>query len=258
MNIFKQFAASLYSPKLMAMFRFQKIGKTIGYVFVLMLIAYVFTGIHLASTISNGVSEFGQIVDEDVPEFKLQDGKLTSSIDDPIIRQDAFQTFIFDTTGQITRDDLDQYDDTIAILQNRILLKSAGKVEAVEYDMFQDANFTKKDIQNVLGQVTSYLPAIIAIVIIISYIIATIGKFIGVTVLALIGLAIKSIMKRNLSFRQLWILSAYAVTLPTVFFALMAAFNITVAGEFFIYWFVAIAILTSVVHKVPLPKKKSS
>ncbi|WLD92087.1 DUF1189 domain-containing protein [Alkalihalobacillus sp. AL-G] len=255
MNIFKQFAISLYSPKTMAMFRFQKIGKTIGYVFVMMLIAYIFTGTHLALKISNGVSDFKQVINQDVPEFTLSDGQLSSEIDDPIIKQDSLQTFIFDTTGEITRDDLDQYDETVAILQDRILLKSAGKVDSVEYSMFQNASFTKSDIMDILDQLSSFLPAIISIVIIVTYIFATALKFIGITVLALIGLLIKSVMKRKLSYKQLWILSAYAVTLPTIFFVLMKLFSITVTGQFFIYWFVAIAILTSVIYKVPMPKK---
>ncbi len=256
MNIFKQFAVSLYSPKLMAMFRFQKIGKTIGYIFVMMLIAYIFIGINIALLISNGVNQFDQAVNEGLPDFQLANGELTSPIEEPIIRENSLQTFIFDTTGAVTRDDLEQYGETVAFLDDRVIIKSGGTVDELKYSMFKDLNLTKSDVMGFLDKLKAFLPFIIAFAIILAYIFATALKFIGVSVLALIGLVIKSITKRNLSYRQLWILSAYAATLPTIFFAIMDALTIVVTGQFWIYWFVATVMLTLVVQKVPLPKKK--
>ncbi|MCF6408493.1 DUF1189 domain-containing protein [Pseudalkalibacillus salsuginis] len=258
MNIFKQFVMSLYSPKTIAMFRFQKIGKTIGYVFVMMLISFIFIGINIAVSITNAVNEFDNALKEDIPNFQFQNGELNSDISEPIIRQDGNQTIIFDTTGTITRDDLDQYSDAIAVLDDRLIVVTAGSADSFDYGMMRDVNFQKSDIVNFLNSANTLLPLIISVIILISYIFMTALKFIGITILALIGLIVKNIMKRKISYGQLWILSAYSVTLPTLFFAIIDALRITIPGQFFLYWAVAIFFLSQVIKFVPLPKPKET
>lgn len=254
MNIFKQFIASFYSPKTMATFRFQKIGKTIGYVFIMMLIAFIFIGTNIGLTISGMVNDFESVLDEDLPAFEFNNGTLTSDIQEPIVRDENGQTFIFDTTDSMTRDDLDQYDNVIALFSNKAYMISDGTEESLDYAMIKELNFTKSDLTNFIESSKNLLPLIISVIIIASYIFMTALKFIGITVLALIGLIIKNIMKRKLKYGQLWIVSAYAVTLPTIFFAIMESLNILIPGQFFIYWVAAIIILSQIVKNVPLPK----
>ncbi|WP_408006786.1 DUF1189 domain-containing protein [Pseudalkalibacillus sp. A8] len=258
MNIFKQFVMSLYSPKTIAMVRFQKIGKTIGYVFVMMLIAFIFVGTNIALSITNAINEFDQALKDDIPNFQFQNGELKSDISEPIIRQDGNQTIIFDTTGTITRDDLDQYSDVIAILEDRLIIVTAGSADTFDYGMMQDVSFQKSDIVNFLNSANTLLPLIISVIILISYIFMTALKFIGITVLALIGLILKNTMKRKLSYGQLWILSAYSVTLPTIFFAITESLSIIIPGQFLLYWAVAIFFLSQVIKFVPLPKPKET
>ncbi len=258
MNVFKQFFVSLYSPKTIATFRFQKIGKSIGYVFILMLISMIFIGLNMGLSISKATNEFATAIQEDIPNFQFENGQLTSDMDEPVIRKEGNQTFIFDTTGSVTRDDLDQYPNVIAILKNQLIVISAGSADTFNYGTMQDMNFNKKDIEGFIDSAQSFLPLIITVAIVAAYLFMTALKFIGVTVLALIGLIIKNIMKRNLPYRQLWILSAYSVTLPTIFFALMDLLRIMIPFQFLLYWGVAIFMLAQVIKFVPLPKKQES
>ena len=46
-----------------------------------------------------------------------------------------------------------------------------------------------------------------------------------------------------MQYRHLWRLSAYAVTLPTIFFTIMEALKTIVPGGFLIHWFVAVIML---------------
>ncbi|WP_349407835.1 DUF1189 domain-containing protein [Pseudalkalibacillus sp. SCS-8] len=254
MNIFKQFATSLYSPQQMATFRFQKIGKTIGYVFIMMLIAFIFIGTNIGVTISGMATSLDKVLNEDVPDFTFKDGTLTSDMEEPIKREIDGETFIFDTTNTVTRDDLEQYNNVMAILSDKTIIITEGSAETFDYMMMKDMTFKKSDITGFVESANNLLPLIITVVIIAAYIFMTALKFIGVTVLALIGLIVKNIMKRNLSYRQLWILSAYAVTLPTIFFALLESLNIMVPGQFLLYWIAAITMLSLTVKNVPAPK----
>ena len=75
------------------------------------------------------------------------------------------------------------------------------------------------------------------------------------TVLALIGLAIKNLTGRKLTYRQLWRMAAYSETLPTVFFTIMAALKTYVPNSFIINWFVIIIVLYLAINETPKPKK---
>ncbi len=55
------------------------------------------------------------------------------------------------------------------------------------------------------------------------YLFASASSFIEISVLAVIGLALKNLTGRKLKYGQLWRMAAYSETLPTVFFTIMAA-----------------------------------
>ncbi|CAG9619323.1 DUF1189 family protein [Sutcliffiella rhizosphaerae] len=144
MSIFLQLIKSLYSPKTMAAFRFQGIGKTILYVFFLVLVT-------------------------SIPLFI------------------SFGTNAFD------------------ILDN-------------------------------LDESTADLDQLMVIFIVLGYIYFSGIKFVQISILAMFGLIIKKWTGRhNLQYRHLWLLSAYAVTLPTIIFSLLQAFQIASLGSETLY-----------------------
>jgi hypothetical protein len=254
MNVFKQFIKSLYSTQDMATFRFQKIGKTIGYVFILMLIASIPLAIQITSFINTSIAGLNEVVQSEIPDFELKNGKLTSQIEEPITREADGMYFIFDTTDSVTRDDINEYDDAVAFYSDHLIIKSMTSVDEVRYESFGAVTLTKEDVSMFADQLSEIAPIAIPIMIIIAYLFFTALKFIGVTVLALIGLIVRNIAKRNLSYRQLWMLSAYAVTIPTIFFAIIDLLEIIVPFSLALYWFVAILVLYLVVKKVPASK----
>ncbi|MCT8139718.1 DUF1189 family protein [Anaerobacillus sp. CMMVII] len=72
MNIFQQLVKSIYSPPTVAKFRFQGIGKTILYVFVLMLITTSISGYQLATMISTAANQFQNDLTNEVPDFEIK------------------------------------------------------------------------------------------------------------------------------------------------------------------------------------------
>jgi hypothetical protein len=58
MNIVKQLGYSLYAPNKIARFRFQKIGKTIAYLFILALLFSIPSFLHLINGITSQVQSF--------------------------------------------------------------------------------------------------------------------------------------------------------------------------------------------------------
>ncbi|WP_377888475.1 DUF1189 domain-containing protein [Alkalihalobacillus sp. R86527] len=257
MNIFKQLFYSLYSPKMMARFRFQKLGKPILYVFLLMLLASVPVGILTTVTFTNAYDELKSHI-KDVPNFELVDGKLSADQNKPFIKSENGDTFLFDTTGATKPDDVDKYQSVTAFLGDRLMIKDAGTVQEFNYSNFSTMSFTKQEVIELSENLDDLLPIFIPLVIFVVYLLQTGLKFIGVTVLATIGLLLKNITKRKVSYKQLWVLSAYSVTIPTMFFAIMGLLRTQVPFGFLLYWLVAIMLLFMVLKEIPLPKKRST
>ena len=80
--------------------------------------------------------------------------------------------------------------------------------------------------------------------------------FVGVTLLAFIGSAMSG--QRKLSYKQVWTLTAYSYTIPTIFFMIMDLFKIVVPGATFIYIAVVLIVLYLTIKEVPKPKENKN
>ncbi|TLS36296.1 DUF1189 domain-containing protein [Pseudalkalibacillus caeni] len=257
MNIIQQFIKSFYAPKTVAAFRFQKFGKSILYVFFLMLIASVPVGVLTSVSFYNSFNELRDSMSEDIPDFKLENGLLSADMEKPYIDKDNDFTFIFDTTGEVKPDDVEEYNNVVALLKDEAIVVDPSGMQRMQYSTFGNISMTKDELLDLSKNIEGLLPVLIPIILVIAYIFQTGLKFIGISVLASIGLIFKNTMQRNLTYKQLWVLSAYAVTLPTIFFAIMGLLRITVSLDFLLYWFVAIMMLYLIIKEVPKPKKRA-
>ncbi len=239
----------------MARFRFQKLGKPILYVFLLMLLSSVPIGIITAVSFTNAYEDLKTHMG-DLPEFTLEDGTLKSDQSEPLIKKEDGNTFIFDATDEIKPDDVDSYESAIAFLKDRIIVMDSGTRQEFNYSNFSSMTFTKQDVSELTQNLDNLLPIFIPLLIFVVYLFQTGLKFIGITVLATIGLLLRSIAGRKASYKQLWVLSVYSVTIPTLFFTIMALVKTTVPFGFLLYWFVAIMLLYLTIKEIPLPKKR--
>lgn len=126
----------------------------------------------------------------------------------------------------------------------------AGQSQSMPYNMLGNATITKEDVLALIESTNSILPFFIPITCTMIYLFSAVGKFIEISILALIGLLLKNILRKTLTYGQLWKLSAYSVTLPTIFFMIMDALKTVVPSGFFIYWFVSIIILVLTLKEV--------
>ena len=78
MNIFKQLIVSLYSPKDIATFQHQGIGKTIFYVFLLVVISVLPSVYYFNTSMTSGFETIKETVEKDFPSFTIENGELIS------------------------------------------------------------------------------------------------------------------------------------------------------------------------------------
>lgn len=255
MNIFKQFYKSIYSPKDIALFRFQGIGKTILYVFFLTFISILPSVIYLSTALTTGIDTARTIINDELPDFSIQDGHLTAETKVPItLNKDDF-SIILDPTGAISADDVKDTGNSFAMLEDEFVLAAGGRFDTYPYSMFEGLNIAKGDLLDFINAIGGMKWVIIPVATVFVYLLACAGIFIEVTVLALIGLILKNLLGRKLNYRQLWRMAAYSETLPTLFFTIMAAIKTTVPNTFMINWFVVIIVLYLAINEIPKPKK---
>ncbi|MFC7393334.1 DUF1189 family protein [Scopulibacillus cellulosilyticus] len=159
MSIFKQFIKNVIHPRQSAMFRFQRIGKTISYIFFLSLIATILLS----------------------PEAIKQ-----------LISQNHSLSFIF-----------------------------------------------------------------IPIAFIFYYVLISFAFFIGICVLAGIGLFVARILHKRLNYQQIWSLSANAVTWPTLCLSIIECFYSLPNEMFAVFILFCLMMLVLMIYTVPKPKAPS-
>lgn len=258
MNIFKQFWRSLYSPKDIASFRFQGIGKTILYVFLLVFISTLPSFIYTTTSVNDGIAAFKGAIDEKIPDFEIKDGKLHTEAKEPIIHNDYNFTIFFDGTGTLNAKELaSRTDNGIALLQKEFVIIAGGAVQSQPYSLFQGFTLTKGDITGFMQQIDGFLMVLVLLVSLFTYILAVGLKFIEISILALIGKMLANTYNPNLQYRHMWRITAYAITLSTVFFTIMAFFQTNVVGGMFINWAVTLTMLYLVIKEIPQPKPKA-
>ncbi|GMN98067.1 DUF1189 domain-containing protein [Parageobacillus thermoglucosidasius] len=251
MNMFVQLWKSLYSPKDIARFRFQGIGKTIGYVFLLTFLSILPMAYYLTTSFVEGIRNTSALLQNELPSFTIENGQLHSSAKEPVhIDQHGF-TIVFDSTGQVTKEDVERFNNAIGLLKHEAVLIANHQSQYYSYSAFPDVKITDKDVHSFIETLQSLLPVFIPLLFIIIYLFASASKFIGICILAFFGLILRSTLDKKLQYRHTWIMSAYSVTLSTVFFAVMEALQTAVPYAAFIHWFVSIVVLFLAMKEVP-------
>ncbi|MBU9722448.1 MULTISPECIES: DUF1189 domain-containing protein [Bacillaceae] len=253
MNIIQQFIKSLYSPETIAKFRMQKIGKTILYVFFLMFLVTIPPAIVLGSGISSIYDKAETHLVNTFPDFTIENGVLHADIDEPIIVEDDGEYIIFDPNGELRIDEINDYGNAFALLEREVAFVSGGIHEGISYQDF-GITIAKPELVELVENLGGILPLIIGLLIFFIYVFTTGMKFVGIFALSLIGLFLSKRNAPQLSYKNLWVISAYTVTMPTVLFAIIDILQISIPFSFTIYWVIAIMMLYFVFGHINKPR----
>lgn len=105
------------------------------------------------------------------------------------------------------------------------------------------------------GNELASLPLPLPISFLFVYFFTTGYKFIEVSILAALGLLFVSFMKKNLSYKQLWVISAYAITAPTIALSIFEGFGSIIPGGAALLWLASATYLFLAVRAIPNPKQ---
>ncbi len=256
MNVFQQLYKSIYSPKDIAKFRFQGIGKTIRFVFLLALISILPVAVQFFSFATSAIDTLRESVEQDLPPFSIENGSLTPDQTKPITIEREGMTIVFDATGETKEKNLDEDVNTIAFLKQDFVIINQGYVQSSSYSLFGDTPLTKEGLLDILDSLNDLKWILIPVALFILYLFTSGMTFLKVTIFAIVGVTFGNILKRNLQYRQSFRITAYAATVSTLFFTLMELLQTYIPAAPILDWFVITVILYLVVKEIPQKKNR--
>ncbi|BCB04834.1 DUF1189 domain-containing protein [Bacillus sp. KH172YL63] len=257
MNIFQQLYKSIYSPKDIAKFRFQGIGKTIRFIFLLAFISILPVAIQFLSFATDAFDTLRETAENELPAFTIDDGVLSSNESGPITLEKEGMTIIFDDTGEVKESKLDRDVNTLALLQHEFVIINQGNVQSSSYSLFGDAPLTKNDFLEILDSLESLKWILIPVALLVLYLFTSGMTFLKITIFAMIGVTFANLLKRNLQYRQSFRITAYSATVSTLFFTLMELLQTYIAAAPVLDWFVMTVILFLTVKEIPQRKART-
>jgi hypothetical protein len=253
MSIFSQFIKSFYSTKHIASYRFQKIGKTMLYVFFLSLLVALPMIYHTYSLANQQMQFFKEVAKEEVPDFEIKNGVLETNNPTQIVKERPTSTFIFDPNVTEIPSTYKNNLFTVAILKDKAIMNTFGNGWEVSYDTLTET-VTKQTMENYFQIIEDMKPVLLVVIILLTYLSACFVQFFYTTIFAALGLLLKG--PHRFTYKNVWNMTAYAMTIPAVFFIIMDAFMISIPfPHFLLYSFVTMMILFFTIREIPTPKK---
>ncbi|WP_409289301.1 DUF1189 domain-containing protein [Peribacillus sp. SCS-37] len=257
MSIFTQFIKSLYSPKDIAKFRFQGIGKTILYLFFLSFLSALPSLILMNTEIVQGIKAGREILKTELPPFEIKDGTLKTSKDEPYTTEKGSFTFIMDDTGSIKAEDIEaKSEGTIALLEKEFVFTGGGRSQSYPYSMAGGVTIDNDSAAGTLQSVQKLSFILLPVLSLVVYLASSAVLFFEVTLIAVAGLLAARLLKRKLQYRHLFRLTGYSITLITVFFTIMDSFMAFMYYRSALIWGVTLVILYLSIREIPAPKQK--
>lgn len=242
MGFFQKFINSFYNFNAYNDYKKQSIERAIVYI---LLVSLIFT---TASSISSSIkfittsSVIRNEMESKMPDFEFKDGILKVDSNEPLKFVDDNTAFMIDTSGNTSVESLSSYSTYFLITSDTVYYKEPGSsMQTIALNAFSTITLNKQTAQNIASK---FLTTILIITIIFSPIVAFVGKLMNsFTVMAIIGLALSTIMDKKLKYSDCAKLSLYALTVPFAIKTILKVLSIKIPCFTLVYYAIAILYL---------------
>lgn len=217
MNFFRRFLNSIINFNSYAYFIRQTAGKAVLYLFLVSLFFGIVITIRPVVFINTELPSILDRIAEEIPDFTLENGILDIQGEMPLMLGSESYPIIIDTTGKSDESALDEYASGVFISATEMVQKSPETFHVTPFKDIRTFRITKETLLDmlplirVMGIVVAFLLALFFIVV----------RFLSAVILSIAGLFAANIKGLRLRFRDVFKLSAYALTLPTLLAVLL-------------------------------------
>lgn len=224
-GFFRSLFYSITSFSKYRLFLRHRVGRAVVYLLLLTLLLSIPICFKWYSELKEGADLFMEIMTDVVPDFKFENGKLEVNGEMPIA-VDYKTPVVIDTRPDAKDRILNQYDNVILITSDEVIQKNYLNVTSVPLNIYGYMTVTRDDIMQSLPVLEPIFYAIIIIYTVIFAISFVAGKFISALLVSLIGLAVNAVKGTRLSYRNVFKISVYSMTLPLIAGTVLNTLNV--------------------------------
>ncbi len=232
-GFFRQIGTAVARPKKYGRFLYLSTGRVIAFVFIFVLLT-TFVSYYLPFAISQIFGEsYMDIIDEYVPEFKLENDILALS--EPFEYDDG-TTLVIANSGipSFSQDDLAVYSadhaNVYLIGQTNMIFYSSGQTTTYAYADLTVDQLDKEGLRD-------YVPGMYMMIVVsglMNFILNSFFYFFGALILMLFGRLMMSLWNLRLSYMEFFKLGVFSKVLYEMIAALLQMFNAALPMGFFI------------------------
>lgn len=214
----------------------QSTGRVVAYLMLLSFLAAISVSISWFTMANEIIDAISVDVIENIPEFNFENGKLDVYAEMPIVI-DGNVPVVIDTRPGINEEQiLYQYDNVILITRDKMIQKSYLKREELSWSMYGNMTMNRESLVRIVPMLKSTFVVVFSIFIVIFALFFIAGKFISALIVSLIGLAANSARNTNLTYRNIFKISVYSMTLPLIAGTILDILHVNVPYMWVLYY----------------------
>ncbi|KZE68387.1 hypothetical protein AWM68_16035 [Fictibacillus phosphorivorans] len=119
---------------------------------------------------------------------------------------------------------------------------------------FDSFGLNPDQMQNFASSLDGIFPIIVAVIYVVMYVLFSGLLFTGSSILAGIAIPAAKFFGKRLSYRHLWVMSCYSITLPSVLLTILFTLNVQIPYSFIWFWLISLVICILAISKTPSKK----
>ena len=227
-GFFKSFFYSITSFGKYRLFLRQSTGRVVAYLILLSLVLALAICASWYSQVSELIDIFSGKILDDVPDFRLENGKLEIYAEMPIVIDGDLPVVIDTRTDTDPEEILYQYDNVILITSEKMIQKNYLQRQEVPWSIYGNATMTRDSLVAAIPILKPTLVIVFVIIAIFFSVFFIAGKFFSAFIVSLIGRAVNAARGTRLSSRNIFKISVYSMTLPLIVGTVLDIFRISI------------------------------
>lgn len=216
---------SIYKPKNYILLYKDRFFRSLIYIVIISFILGIISFFNIFHKYNKFINSVEIEVKNNFPDFSFHNGILhVNQKDEIVIKNSGGLEIIIDTRdgeGNIINNYLYGRDKVILVLKDKIIYKSKDKIDETQLDTFKKITLNK---EKFIKYVFKFKLGLITLIIIFPFLIFIINIF-SCFLLTLLGVLITSVLKIKISFVDLFKLSIYSNTFPSILKSIFMLFG---------------------------------
>lgn len=249
-SLFKSFVKSIYDVKFYIELNKKKLGRAFLYLFIISIIFGGIRSIYSVYGFNQAINTGIEKLQDSKVDFYLSNGELNLSNSPFYIHENGNLIYINTnitesefTNEMLEKENLKKENSTILLFKDKaVITQVTGNNQVIAYSEL-NLNFDKNSVISLLNSLKWFG----IVIVVFSIIFMFLGHMFSALIVAVLSVLLAAIIKERLEFGELYKLSIYALTLPTILAVINSLTGSIVPKFYIIYILCAVAYMGFVI-----------